>query len=178
MRRRAGAIAIAATATALAVSACDSSPSGGATAGPTPTAVALDHCLVGTWKSVTISGNITVAGTRVTLSGGAGEILTIAASGSLSTDDTGTAPLSGTASDGTAYKLVQAGTAKGTISASAGRIAVKLDQPTELTVSLYKNGALLQSQHPGSATDSYSCAIGSSLVITGAGGTVSTYTPG
>ncbi len=170
------ALVIAAAATAVAVCACASSPSGGASA--TPTAVALDHCLVGTWKSSTISGGITIAGARVTLSGGAGEVLTISASGSLGTDDTHTAPLSGAAPDGTAYKLVQSGTAFGSISATAGRIAVKLNQPTQLTVSLYRNGTLLQTQHPGSATDSYACAAGSSLVITGAGGTVSTYSPG
>jgi hypothetical protein len=178
MTRRRLAIVIASAATALAVCSCDSSPSVGATATPTPTAVALDHCLVGTWKSMTISGNISIAGARVTLSGGAGEVLTIAASGSLRTDDNNTAPLTGAATDGTAYKLAQTGTATGTISATAGRIAVKLDQPTQLTVSLYRNGALLQSQHPGSATDSYTCTAGSSLVITGGGGTVSTYSPG
>jgi hypothetical protein len=175
--RRGFAIVIAATAAALAVSSCDSSPSGGATATATPAPVALDHCLVGTWKSTTITGSITIAGARVTLSGGAGELLTIGASGSIRTDDSTTTPLTGTATDGSAYKLGQTGTATGTISASGGRIMVKLDQPTPLTVTLYKNGAVLQSQHPGSASDSYTCTAGASLVITGGGGTVSTYSP-
>ena len=76
------------------------------------------------------------------------------------------------------YKLTQTGTATGTITAAGGRITVTLDQPTPLTVTLSKNGASLQSQHPGSATDSYTCTAGSSLVITGGGGTVSTYAPG
>ncbi len=169
-------LAIAMTATAAAVlCSCDSSP---ASSSASPTAVALDHCVVGTWKSTNISGGITIAGARVTLSGGAGELVTVASSGTIRTDDSNTAPLTGTAADGSAYKLAQTGSATGTVTAAGGRLAVKLDQPTPLTVSLYKNGALLQSQHPGSATDTYSCTAGSSLVITGGGGTVSTYAPG
>lgn len=175
MTRRGLATVVAAAVTAVIACSCGSG-TGGAT--PTPTAVALDHCLVGTWKSMTITGSISVGGARITLSGGAGELLTIAASGSIRTDDSNTTALTGTAADGTAYKLAQTGTATGTIGASAGRVAVKLDQPTPLTVTLFKNGAVLQSQHPGSATDSYTCTAGSSLVITGGGGTVSTYSPG
>ncbi len=169
-------VLLAVTATAFALCSCNSSQNGGAS--PTPTAVALDHCLVGTWKSANISGGITVGGSRVTLSGGEGEVLTITATGSINTDDSNTAPLTGTGTDGSGYKLTQSGSATGTISATAGRIAVKLDQPTPLTITLSKDGAVLQSQHPGSATDSYTCTAGSSLVITGGGGTVSTYAAG
>ncbi len=172
MMRRRIAIALATAVTALPACSSGSSP-----ASSTATA-ALDHCLVGTWKSTTISGSITIAAARVTLSGGAGELLTIGASGSIRTDDSSTTPLTGTATDGTAYKLTQTGIATGTISANTGSITVTLDQPTPLTVTLYKDGAPLQSQHPGSATDSYTCTAGSSLVITGGGGTVSTYSPG
>lgn len=166
-------VVLAVTGAAIAMCSCDSSQSGGATL--TPTVVTLDHCLVGTWKSMSISGGITVGGSRVTLAGGAGELLTITAVGSIRTDDSNTSPLTGTGADGGAYKLTQSGTATGTISATAGRITVKLDQPTPLTVTLSKNGTVLQSQHPGSATDSYTCTATSSLVITGGGGTVSTY---
>ncbi|MBJ7593251.1 MAG: hypothetical protein JF886_00075 [Candidatus Dormibacteraeota bacterium] len=165
---------VVAGATVLAACSCGSSPSD-ATA--TPTAVVLDHCLVGTWKSTNITGSITIAGSPVTLSGGAGEVITIAATGAIRTDDSNTAALTGTAAGGSAYKLAQSGTATGTISATRGRVAVKLDQPTTLTLTLSKDGAVVQSQHPGSATDSYTCAAGSSLVITGGGGTVSTYAP-
>ena len=162
-------------AAAVLLCSCDSSP---APSSASATAVALDQCLVGTWKSTSISGGITIAGAHVTLSGGAGELITFASSGRIRTDDSNTAPLTGTATDGTVYKLAQTGVATGTVTAAAGRLAVTLDQPTPLTVSLYKNGALLQSQHPGPATDAYTCAAGSSLVITGGGGTVSTYAPG
>jgi hypothetical protein len=174
MTRRALAIAITAAAGAVLCS-CNSSP---APSSASPTAVALDQCVVGTWKSTSINGGITIAGAHVTLSGGAGELLTIASSGVIRTDDSGTAPLTGTATDGSVYKLAQTGIATGAVTAAGGHIAVKLDQPTPLTVSLYKNDVLLQSQHPGSATDTYTCAAGSSLVITGGGGTVSTYAPG
>lgn len=176
MTRRGFSTILAAAATGIALCSCGSSADSGATA--TPTAVALDPCLVGTWKSVSISGGITVAGSRVTLSGGAGELLTVTAAGSIRTDDTNTAPLAATAADGSTYKLAQSGTATGTISATGGRITVKLDQPTPLTVTLSKDGTVLQSRHPGSATDAYTCAARTSLVITGAGGTVSTYAPG
>ena len=167
--------AVAGAAAILAVCSC-ASTSAGAT--PTPSAPTFDSCLVGTWKSMSISGTITVAGSRIALMGGAGEVLTIAASGGIRTDDTGTAPLTGMGTEGSVYTLAQSGTATGTIGAAGGRIAVKLDQPTSLTVTLSKNGTVVQSQHPGSATDSYTCAAGSSLVITGGGGTVSRYAPG
>jgi molecular chaperone DnaK len=176
VRHRPFPVALAAGAAAVAICSCGSPTVSGAT--PTPSAAPPDSCLVGTWKSVSISGGITVAGSRVTLSGGAGELLIITATGSIRTDDSSTAPLTGTASDGSVYKLAQSGTATGTISAAGGRITVTLDQPTPLTVTLSRNGTTVQSQHPGSATDSYMCAAGTSLVITGAGGTVSTYTPG
>ena len=168
--------ALAAAAVTLAACACGSSTS---VATPTPTASAtLDRCLVGTWRSTSISGALAISGGPVTLTGGAGEVLTIAPSGAVRTDDTATAPVTGVASDGTAYKLVQSGTATGTISAASGRAAVTLNQPTQLTVTLYRNGAVLQSQHPGAATDSYVCTSGSRLTITSGGGTVVTYVPG
>ncbi|MDQ2961515.1 MAG: hypothetical protein M3R48_10770 [Candidatus Dormibacteraeota bacterium] len=125
-----------------------------------------------------ISGTITVAGSRVMLSGGAGEVLTITAGGGLRTDDAHTAPLAGIAADGSAYSVTQSGTATGTVGATGGRLNVNLDQPTPLTLTLSRNSTVLQTQHPGSATDSYTCAPGSSLVITGSGGTVSRYAPG
>jgi molecular chaperone DnaK len=160
----------------VAICSCGSPTGSGVT--PAPSAPPPDSCLVGTWKSVSISGGITVAGARVSLTGGAGELLTITAAGSILTDDSNTSPLAGTASDGSVYKLTQSGTATGTVRAVGGRIAVTLDQPTPLTVTLSRNGTTLQSQHPGSATDSYMCAGSTSLIITGAGGTVSTYAPG
>jgi hypothetical protein len=176
VRRLCFPLMLATAATAVALCSCGSSPDSGTAT--TPTAVAPDSCLVGTWQTVSISGSITVAGSRVTLSGGAGELLTISASGSIRTDDSNTALLAGTASDGSAYKVAQSGTATGTIRATGGRITVTLDQPTPLTITLSKNGTVLQSQHPGAATDSYTCMAGTSLVITGSGGTVSTYAPG
>ncbi len=67
-------------------------------------------------------------------------MLTITSAGRIGTDDTHTTPLTGTASDGTAYQLAQSGTATGTITASGGRISVTLDQPTPLTLTLSRNG--------------------------------------
>jgi len=145
--------------------------------GATATAVSLDHCLVGTWKSTSIRGAITVGGAQATLSGGAGELVTITAAGTIRTDDSNTAPVAGTGTDGSVYTVASSGTATGTISAAGGRIAITLDQPTPLTVTLSRNGTVLQTQHPGPATDSYTCMAGSSLVITGGGGIVSTYAP-
>lgn len=165
-----------AAALAVPVCSCGSTPST-ATASPTA-ASALDACLVGIWKSTGVSGSIAISGAAVTLTGGAGEVVTIAAPGTIRTDDSGMAPLTGTAPDGGAYKLVQSGTGTGTVSGTGGQLAVKLDQPTPVTVTLYKDGAVLQSQHPGNATDTYTCAPGASLVITSRGGTVIRYAPG
>ncbi len=168
-----GALAIAAAAGGVAAVLCSCGDAPTATA--TSTATVVDGCVVGTWRTTSISGGITIAGVRTALTGGAGELLVISPSGAIRTDDRNTAPLTGSGSDGSAYTLTQTGTATGTVTAVSGHMTVTLDQPTPLTVSLYKNGVLLQSQHPGSATDSYTCAPASSLVITGAGGTVSTY---
>ncbi len=176
MTRGRRAIVTAVTGTTLCICSCGSPQGTGA--GASPTAVTLDHCLVGSWKSASISGGLTVGAAEVNLTGGAGEVLVIDTSGALRTDDSNTAPLTGTAMDGTAYKITETGKGTGTVSATAGRIAVKLDQPTQVTVTLSKNGAVVQTQHPGSATDSYTCSPASSLVITGGGGTVSTYSPG
>jgi hypothetical protein len=177
---RALVLGVSALAAAAAVAACDDAATT-SSAGPTPTAAAgpsaVDPCLVGTWKSTGITGTFTIGGAVVRLAGGSGEVLTIDAGGRIHTDDSSTAPVGGTAPGGADYRLVQSGTATGTIASSGGRIKVDLDQPTTLTVTLYKNGNAIQSQHPGSANDSYTCASRSSLVITGGGGTVTRYAP-
>ena len=173
MTRRLSAVGLAAAAIGIAVCSCGSAPNAAATS----TAALLDPCLAGRWKTVSISGTITVAGSPVRLSGGAGELLDITAAGNIRTDDSSTAPLTGTGPDGSTYTVSQTGVATGTMSATGGRITVRLDQPTPLTITLSKNGSVLQTQHPGAATDAYTCAAHTSLVITGAGGTVSTYAP-
>jgi hypothetical protein len=138
----------------------------------------IDRCLIGTWKSTGISGAITIGGAKISVSGGAGEVLTISASGAIRTDEAGVAPVTGVAADASQYSLVQSGTAVGRLNASGGRMAVVLEQPTTLTVTLLENGKQVTSQHPGSASDTYTCSSGSALTIAGSGGTVSEYVPG
>jgi molecular chaperone DnaK len=173
---------IAGAALAAAVCACGSTagPAATPTASPTATAVVngssrLDRCLVGTWKSIGISGSLTVGGADVNLSGGAGEVLTIAASGAIRSDDSATAPITGSAPDGTAYELAQTGTGTGTIIGAAGEVTIALVKPNTVTTTLYKNGTAVQTQHPGSANDSYTCTPGSALILTSAAGTVIKY---
>jgi hypothetical protein len=163
------------------VAACDDSttaqpPAQTATA-PAAGPSAVDTCLVGTWKSTNITGSFTLGGALVRLAGGAGEVLTIDGGGRIKTDDSNTTPVGGSGPDGAVYLLVQSGTATGTIASAQNRITVTLDQPTTLTVTLYKNGNAVQRQHPGSAHDTYACAPRVSLVITGGGGTVTRYVP-
>ncbi len=167
---------------AIAVCGCGSTPGPAATptASPTATAVVngpsgLDHCLVGTWKSIGISGSLTVGGADVNLTGGAGEVLTIAATGAIRTDDSSTAPITGSAPDGTAYELAQTGTGTGTITSAAAKVTITLDEPNTVTTTLYKNGTAVQTQHPGSANDSYTCTPGTALILTSAAGTVIKY---
>lgn len=136
----------------------------------------VDACLVGRWTATSVSGSIIVSGAAVSLSGGGGEVLTIAASGALVTDESHAQPLTGTAPDGTVYRLVQSGKGAGTITSGANRIGVSLGDPAALTISLYRNGSLLQRTHPAAATDTYTCRAHSALVIAGATGTVTTYT--
>lgn len=167
---------------ALLLGACGADPAVAPAATATPTAftgpTAVDSCLVGTWHSTSISGSITVAGARVAITGGAGEVLVIDAAGTIRTDDTATALVTGNAPDGTQYTLQQSGSATGKVTAAAGALTVAIDQPTTLTVTLLRNGVQVQSRHPGSASDTYVCAPRSTLIITGAGGTVTRYSPG
>lgn len=173
---------IAGAALAAALCACGSTAGPAATpqASPTATAVVngpsgLDRCLVGTWKSIGISGSLTVGSADVTLSGGAGEVLIIAASGAVRSDDSATAPITGSAPDGAAYELVQTGAGTGTITSAAGKVTIALDKPNTVTTTLYKNGTAVQSQHPGSANDAYTCMLGTALTLTSAAGTVIRY---
>lgn len=170
-----------AVAACCAVAACDDSTSARPPAETATAAAAgqsaLDTCLVGAWKSTGITGSFTLGGALVRLAGGAGEVLTVAGGGRITTDDSSTTPVGGTGPDGAAYLLVQSGAATGTIANAQNRITVTIDQPTTLTVTLYKNGNAVQRQHPGSAHDTYVCAPRASLVITGGGGTVTRYVP-
>jgi hypothetical protein len=143
-----------------------------------PAPPALDTCLPGRWKSTVVTTSVTISNSPVALAGGAGEVLVIGPSGTISTDDTNTAALTGTASDGTVYKVTQTGFGNGTISSANGKITVTLAQPNTLFVSLFKNGVEVQSQQPGSASDFYMCTAGTSLVVTSPGGTVVKYVPG
>lgn len=145
---------------------------------PSPSPPALDTCLPGRWKSTVVTTSITISNSPVALAGGAGEVLVIGPSGTISTDDTTTAALTGTASDGNVYKVTQTGFGNGTISSANGKITVTLAQPNTLFVSLFKNGVEAQSQQPGSAIDFYMCTAGTSLVVTSPGGTVVKYVPG
>jgi hypothetical protein len=164
---------------------CGSSPAPAVTTVPTsrlsspsPSPPALDTCLPGRWQSTLVSTSVTISNSQVALAGGAGEVLVIGPSGTISTDDSNTAALTGTASDGTVYKVTQTGFGNGRISSANGKITVTLAQPNTLFVSLYKNGVEVQSQQPGSASDFYMCTAGTSLVVTSPGGTVVKYAPG
>ena len=168
---------------AAALCSCGSSAGPAVTAAPTsrltaPTPALLDACLPGRWKSTVVGTSVTIGNSPVPLKGGAGEVLVIGADGTISTDDTNTAALTGTAADGTSYKVTQTGFGKGRITSVNGKISVTLAQPNTLFVSLYKNGVEVQSQQPGSASDFYMCTAGASLTVTSPGGTVVNYVPG
>ena len=172
-----------ATAGAAILCSCGSSAAPAVTTVPTnrlssPSPSALDACLPGRWKSTVVSTSLTISNSPVPLAGGAGEVLVIGSSGSISTDDSNTAALTGTASDGTVYKVTQTGFGNGRVSSTNGKITVTLAQPNTLFVSLYKNGVEVQSQQPGSARDFYMCIAGTSLAVTRPGGTVVKYVPG
>jgi hypothetical protein len=172
-----------ATAGAAILCSCGSSAAPAVTTVPTnrlssPSPAALDACLPGRWKSTVVTTSVTISNSPVALAGGAGEVLVIGSSGTISTDDSNTAALTGTAADGTVYKVTQTGFGNGRVSSTNGKITVTLAQPNTLFVSLYKNGVEVQSQQPGSASDFYMCSAGTSLVVTSPGGTVVKYVPG
>lgn len=180
-RRLLGAsVGIAAT---LGVVACGGSPAAGgngtsagsltqATAqGGTQSSGGLDPCLVGTWSSTGLSGTITLSdGTTVPLSGGAGTVSTISATGAVHTDYSHGRPTTGTGSDGAAYALSDSGTLTGQLTARDGSATLSVPDPSTATEVVTKNGVTVATDHPPTTSAStYTCTPGSSLSITQAG---------
>ncbi|MHB8717727.1 MAG: hypothetical protein ACYDAC_02390 [Candidatus Dormibacteria bacterium] len=178
MRHRAGLSGLAVLALALGGTACGGS-SGSATPSASAIATAVDPCVVGTWRAVSVAGSLTdSAGSLIHLSGGSGGTLTITGDGSLRIDDTRAQADTGTASDGTVYTITSSGEGSGSVRTSAGQFTVSLDASSAITQTIARNGSPVASQRPASsATDTYTCSRGRSLVITSPGGIVSTFTP-
>ena len=176
--RRAAIAASAALWPALVLAGCGS----GSTPSPTPpptsaAATAVDPCLVGTWKAVSVTGSLTdPGGSAIRLAGGAGGVLTVNADGSLHIDDTNAQPDTGTANDGSVYTITSSGSGSGRVVTTAGQLTVTLDTTAAITQTIARNGTVLSSQTPTTATDTYQCTRGRTLVITSPGGIVSTYT--
>jgi hypothetical protein len=181
-------LVVVATACAAVTSGCGSSTS----AAPTPaTALASagapsaaaaaptppDACVVGAWKA---SFSMTVFpddATRVNLSGGAGEVLTLNSDGSFLEDLGGVRPLIGSA-DGHQYSLTGSGSAAGHFTTRGGMITYTYDEGWRLVITLTKDGtANPVVQPPIAQTDSYSCTHGASLSTVASGGGSTQYVP-
>ncbi|MDQ2961150.1 MAG: hypothetical protein M3R48_08920 [Candidatus Dormibacteraeota bacterium] len=159
------------------VAACGSTPTPAATGSPSPAAT-VDRCLVGAWRTTSVTGTLGDGnGGTIAITGGAGKVLSIAADGALRIDNTATQPDSGKAADGTMYTITQVGSATGHVTAGGGTLTVTLDNPSGLTNSIARNGTTLSTAHPGKATDTYTCSRGQVLSVISSGGTVSRFAP-
>lgn len=167
-------------AAALGIAACGgSTTSSGAGGTPTPTA-SVDSCLVGTWTSTGASGSSNATGTVIMATGGgAGEVLTINADGTLTADDTNMTPITLTAG-GQTYTDKLSGTAMGTITASNGSLSYTRGSGSTSTSQVFgPDGAPAGTPAPDKDfTATYSCTAGQSLTVTQSGGSVLTYASG
>lgn len=189
MRRGRDTAVVVLAAIAMTAAACGGSAGSPAASAP-PTAAApatatpaqFDTCVVGTWKSTTVSGTIDyqdVGGaSSVPLTGGSGDVFVIKSDTSYSLDFSGDTPERGTGNDGAAYVVTTTGRLVGTAATSGGELTLVTGTGSTDKISLTRNGAAFRS---GSIMNNqvfgYTCSRATSLKLT-QGGITYTYLPG
>ena len=139
---------------------------------PSPT---LDPCLVGTWDATATSVRLSFEG-GVTLTGGTGEVLTIAPSGRFVDDYSRMAPPQVDTPSGHQYRVEIDGNAAGHLASTPGALTGTLERPGAVTVNVFQDGiAALTTHPPATAPETYTCAAGTLSVTSADGGTTSTY---
>lgn len=132
-----------------------------------------------TWKSTSTTANLpdSAAQLLIPLTGGGGEVLSVSADGRFTDDLSAVQPLTGTASSHT-YMVTASGKVTGTLTASARRATLTYDDVTQSTTTVVKDGVTMGTAHGANSTSTYTCQAGTSLVVTGTDGNVTTYSPG
>ena len=156
---------------AAALAACGSSSDK-----PTPTVVAgLDPCVVGSWRSVGVSGTVTSAdgSLHIPLSGGAGQQAVIRPDGSVTLVYDGSDPEKGTGTDGATYTITNAGQLAGRLRTSGNQATLDITDAGNATQTISKNGTVLQKSDPqAEQVSTYTCKSRSTFAVTTFGITV------
>ena len=156
---------------AAALAAC-----GSATTQPRSTVIpGLDPCVVGSWKSVSVSGTVTSAdgSLHIPLSGGAGQQAVIRPDGTVTLVYGGSDPEKGTGSDGATYTIANAGQLAGKLRTSSNQATLDVTDAGTATQTISKNGTVLQKSDPQpEQVSTYTCKSHSMLAVTTFGITV------
>lgn len=156
---------------AAALAAC-----GSATAKPSPKVIAgLDPCVVGSWKSVGVTGTVTSAdgSLQIPLSGGAGQQAVVRSDGTVSLSYDGSDPENGNGNDGATYTITNAGQFAGKLRTSGNQATLDVTAAGNATQTISKNGTVLQKTGPQpEQVSTYTCKSRSTLAVTTFGITV------
>lgn len=156
---------------ATALAACGSS-----TAQPSATVIAgLDPCVVGSWKSVGVSGTVTSAdgSLHIPLTGGAGQQAVIRPDGTVTLTYDGSDPEKGNGSDGATYTITNAGQFAGKLRTSGNQTTLDVTDAGNATQTISKNGTVLQKSDPqAEQVSTYTCKSRSTFAVTTFGITV------
>ena len=158
----------------VAASACACGSSN--TSGPSPTVIAgLDRCVVGSWKSASVSGTVTSAdgSLHIPLSGGAGQQAVIRPDGTVTLVYDGSDPEKGTGSDGATYTIANAGQFAGKLRTSGNQATLDVTDSGTATQTISKNGTVLQKSDPQpEQVSTFTCRSHAKLAVTTFGITV------
>ena len=148
----------------------------GSSGAPSPTVIAgLDPCVVGSWKSVSVSGTVTSAdgSLHIPLSGGAGQQAVIRPDGTVTLVYDGSDPEKGNGSDGATYTITNAGQFAGKLRTSGNQATLDVTDAGTATQTISKNGTVLQKSAPQpEQVSTYTCKSHSTLAVTTFGITV------
>jgi hypothetical protein len=162
----------------LFVAACGgAAPAATATVKPTSS---IDSCLIGKWTSTGITGSQVVNGVTVIPGGGAGQVFTFTAAGTMTVNDSAMQPLTFTANGQLQATEKFSGSSSGTVTTSNGRLDYKPTHGSADSFSVFgPNGA------PESTPDvdtglntSYTCTLDTSFALFEGGSLNLLFAPG
>jgi hypothetical protein len=122
---------------------------------------AVDKCLVGTWTTTPLSGSSVQDGEPITYSGGAGETLTITASGAVTIKTSHAAPIVMTAPNRT-FTLTTTGTGVGKVT-TTGNVLIFTPGPGDTLIGSFTASDGSSQNQPGNDlafTADYTCVAG------------------
>ena len=127
---------------------------------------------MGTWTTTGVSGTQSASGASV--SGGAGQLLTISSDGIMTIDPTGSQPVQ-LSLEGQTYTVTQAGVGSGSVTTSGGQLTYKTAEGDSLSSTIAaSDGTTIGTPAADEGfTASYTCTPGQTMTITENGVTYS-----